>query len=193
MRSLLGLCVLLGVVLGGGEPAQAAWREDDLAALKREGLRVRDREVGAGGEVEAVFFVAAPLAVAREVLWDHRRFPEFLPNTQVCRTLSGDDRSVIVEQIGGQGPFQFRLVTRRQLAPDRITWRRVEGDLRENEGEWRFERVPGGTVITYRCHVEPDVPAPSAVVQYMQRQAVPGLAAAVRARVERQGRAGVSR
>jgi uncharacterized membrane protein len=192
-RLTLALGLLTSLLAGTSIAEAAAWREEDVTALQREGLRVHDREVGEGGEVEAVFYVAAPLEVARAVLWDHQRFPEFMPHTQSCRVVASERDTADVEQVGGQGPLRFRLVSRRKLGADRITWRRIAGDLRENAGEWRFERAPGGTVITYRCHLVPDVPAPRAVVQYLQRQGLPAMVEAVRRRIERQARPGVSR
>ncbi|MEB3328348.1 MAG: SRPBCC family protein [Candidatus Sericytochromatia bacterium] len=169
------------------------WREEDVTALQRQGLRVRDRMVGSSGEVEAIFFAAAPLEVARAVLWDHARFPEFMPHVQACRVVASGPDTADVEQQGGQGPFHFRLVSRRHRGPDRISWHRLSGDLRENAGEWRFERAPGGTVITYRCRLVPDVPAPQALVLYLQRQGLPAMVEAVRRRIEQQARAGVRR
>lgn len=180
----LSLTATLLLLLTLGAPPALAWAEADLGALKRGETRVVDVEVAEGGALEAAFFVAAPAAVARAVLWDHEKFPQFMPNARTARVLERRGSTHVVEQIGGQGPITVTLVSERTLRADRITWRSVRGDVRRNDGEWRFEPVAGGTVLTYRVHVVPHQPVPGAVTRFLQKRALPDMVAAVRRRIE---------
>ena len=181
MRPLLTLVTLLLVALAQA-PAEA-WSAEALARLRAGALEVHDVEVSEGGALEASFFVAAPAKVARAVLWDHEKFPQFMPNAKWAKVLERRGATEVVEQGGGRGPITVVLVSERTLGPDRITWRSVRGDVKRNDGEWRFEAVPGGTVLTYRVHVVPHQPVPAMVTRFLQKQALPDMVAAVRARI----------
>jgi uncharacterized membrane protein len=165
-----------------------AWSPADLPALRRGETAVSDVEVAEGGALEAAFFVAAPVAVARAVLWDHEKFPQFMPNARTARVLARHGATHVVEQVGGQGPITVTLVSERTLHADRITWRSVRGDVKRNDGEWRFDAVPGGSVLTYRVHVVPHQPVPGAVTRFLQKRALPAMVAAVRTRIEAQAK-----
>ncbi len=183
MRRLL---ILLALTTALGAAPALAWSEPDLAALRRGETRVVDLEVPDGGALAASFFVSAPAAVAKAVLWDHEKFPQFMPNARTARVLERRGNTHVVEQVGGQGPITVTLVSERTLHADRITWRSVRGDVKRNDGEWRLEPVAGGTVLTYRVHVVPHQPVPSAVTRFLQKRALPDMVAAVRQRVEAQ-------
>lgn len=185
MRRLLLALALTAVI--GASPA-AARTGAELAALKGGETRVVDVEVAEGGALEASFFVAAPAAAARAVLWDHERFPQFMPNARTARVLARRGNTHVVEQVGGQGPITVTLVSERTLHADRISWRSVRGDVKRNDGEWRFEPVTAGTVLTYRVHVVPHQPVPAAVTRFLQKRALPDMVAAVRKRIEAQAK-----
>ena len=175
------LTAVLTACLGAG-PA-FAWSAAELGALRRGETQVRDLEVSEGGALEAIFFVAAPPAAAKAVLWDHEKFAEFMPNTRSVRVLARRGNTHVVEQVGGRGPITVTLVSERTLHADRITWRSVRGDVKRNDGEWRFTPTPGGTLLTYRVHVVPHQPVPAAVTRFLQKRALPDMVAAVRQRV----------
>lgn len=185
MRRLLATCAVLAAL--GAAPAHA-WSDAEVAALKRGETKVVDLEVAEGGAVAASFFVAAPAAVARAVLWDHERFPQFMPNARTARVLARRGATHVVEQIGGQGPITVTLVSERTLHADRIAWRSIRGDVKRNDGEWRFAPVAGGTVLTYRVHVVPHQPVPGAVTRFLQKRALPDMVQAVRRRIEAQSK-----
>jgi uncharacterized membrane protein len=183
MRSFALAALLLALL---PDPA-LAWSAADLQALKGGETRLTDLEVPEGGALEASFFVAAPASTARAVLWDHEKFPQFMPNAKTAKVLERKGPTVhVVEQVGGQGPITVTLVSERRLESNRIAWRSVRGDVKRNDGEWRFEAVTGGTVLTYRVHVVPHQPVPGAVTRFLQKQALPNMVAAVRRRIEAQ-------
>lgn len=182
-RLMSAVVAILLVVAPG--PAMA-WSGTELTALKGGELRVADVEVTEGGALEAAFFVAAPKAAAMNVLWDHEKFPQFMPNARTAKVLERKGNVAVVEQVGGQGPISVTLVSERKLGPDRISWRSVRGDVKRNDGEWRFEPVAGGTILTYKVHVVPHQPVPAAFTRFLQKQALPAMVAAVRKRIEAQ-------
>jgi ribosome-associated toxin RatA of RatAB toxin-antitoxin module len=145
---------------------------------------VSDVAVKEGGSLKAVFFVAAPLAVAREVLWDQERFVEFVPDMKSVKVLERQGNRQVVEISGGRGPVSVTYVADRLLEPDRISWKSVRGDVKRNDGSWSLAPAAGGTVVTYQVHVVPHGPVPGYVVSYLQKQALPGLIKAIKQRIE---------
>lgn len=168
----LGVCIWAAI-------AGAAIARDDAP-------RITTLPVAEGGEVQAVFVVHAPLAVARQVLWDTRRFPEFMPDTDYVHVLSEKPAMQIDEMGGSHGPFKASYVCERDLAADRISWHALSGAVKVNDGFWSFAAVPGGTQLTYQVHLVPKLPAPGFVVAYLQRQALPAMIRAVTLRIEQQ-------
>lgn len=164
----------------------AAWAmpPDALKRVRAGETLVSDVAVKEGGSLKAVFFVAAPLAVAREVLWDQERFVEFVPDMKSVKVLERQGNRQVVEISGGRGPVTVTYVADRLLEPDRISWKSVRGDVKRNDGSWSLAPVPGGTVVTYQVHVVPHGPVPGYVVGYLQKQALPGLIKAIKQRIE---------
>jgi ribosome-associated toxin RatA of RatAB toxin-antitoxin module len=180
MRNVALTAVLMLALAG---PA-AALAPADLKRVQAGETIVQDVKVPEGGSLQAVFFVAAPLAVAREVLWDQERFVEFVPDVKAVKVLERSANRQLVEITGGKGPISVSYVADRTLEPRRIAWRSVRGDVKRNDGAWSLEPAPGGTVVTYQVHVVPNGPVPGYVVAYLQKQALPGLIKAVRGRIE---------
>jgi ribosome-associated toxin RatA of RatAB toxin-antitoxin module len=174
----LGLLLTLAVV------APATPSADAVARMKAGETVVRDLAVPDGGGVVASFFVAAPAAVAREVLWETERFPEFMPGSRRVRLLEHSASRQVAEMVGGEGPISVRIVSERRLEPRGIVWRSVGGDVKRNDGAWTFEPTPGGTLVTYQVHLTPRGPVPGGVVTFLQKQALPAMIRAVRRRIE---------
>lgn len=149
---------------------------------------VSDVPVKEGGSLQAVFFVAAPLGVAREVLWDQERFVEFVPDVKAVKVLERKGNRQVVEITGGRGPVSVTYVADRLLEPQRISWKSVRGDVKRNDGSWSLEPAAGGTVVTYQVHVVPNGPVPGYVVAYLQKQALSGLIKAIKQRIEASAR-----
>ncbi|MFN3432590.1 MAG: type II toxin-antitoxin system RatA family toxin [Candidatus Sericytochromatia bacterium] len=156
----------------------------DMARAKAGETIVSDVPVSEGGSLRAVFFVAGPLAVAREVLWDQERFVEFVPDVKAVKVLERHPNRQIVEITGGRGPVSVSYVADRTLEARRIAWKSVRGDVKRNDGSWTLEPAPGGTLVTYQVHVVPKGPVPGYVVGYLQKQALTGLIKAIRTRIE---------
>lgn len=174
---LTALALATAALLGGWTPAEQA-------GARNGEVLVHEVAANEGAAVEALFFVAAPPARTIDVLWDHEKFPQFMPNAKTSRVLEGKGNDVVVEQVGGQGPINVTLVTRRHRAGNHIDWKLVRGDVRQNDGSWDAAATPGGTLLTYKVHVVPKGPVPNRVTAFLQKQALPAMCKAVRQRVE---------
>jgi uncharacterized membrane protein len=156
----------------------------ELARVKAGETVVEDVPVDEGGSLRASFFVAAPLARAREVLWDQEKFVEFVPDVKAVKVLERHGNRQVISISGGKGPITVTYVADRLLEPQRISWKSIRGDVKRNDGFYALEAVPGGTVLTYQVHLVPYAPVPGYVVGYLQKQALPGLIKALRQRIE---------
>jgi ribosome-associated toxin RatA of RatAB toxin-antitoxin module len=176
----------LALALAGPASASpgASWSPAERTAMREGQLVVHDLPADEGGALQAGFFVAAPAAVARAVLWDHERFPEFMPDMKSTRVLERHGNRHVVEQTGGKGPFKVTFVTERLLEPDGVAWRTLRGDVKRNDGYWAFAPAPGGSFVTYEVHVATYQPVPGGVVAYLQKQALPAMIQAVKRRIE---------
>lgn len=173
--------IVLAGLLIGTMPAIAA---DAGAAQPEPAAQIQDLPASEGAAVRVSFFVAAPLAVARDVLWHTEKFPEFMPDTRWAKVYERKENYQVVELAGGKGPFTVAYVSERRLYPFRITWHTLRGDLKVNDGEWRFAAVPGGTQLIYEVHLVPNASVPGFAVSYLQKQALPAMIRAVRRRIE---------
>ena len=78
---------------------------------------------------------------------------------------------------------RVRNVFRSEYEQNRlIRFRRVDGDLRVSDGEWRLQPLAGGTAtrVTYRAHVALSVPVPGPLVRAAIRYDIPNMLAALR-------------
>jgi ribosome-associated toxin RatA of RatAB toxin-antitoxin module len=168
-------------------PAEA-WTAAEQQRAKAGEQVMHQLSVNEGASLEVLFFVKAPLPVARGVLWDHERFPAFMPHTKTTRILEKHGDTHLVEQVGGQGPFNVSFVTERKLEPRRIVWHSIKGDVKRNDGSWTLAPTTGGTLLTYQVHVVPKGPVPNSVTAFLQKQALPNMCEAVRDRIETMAR-----
>lgn len=166
--------------------APSAWATGELDDLRQGAIAVEEVPVSEGGAVRAQLFVAAPPEVARDVLWAHERYPEFMPHSRTVKVLERRGNVHLVEMAGGKGPVNVSYRMERRLEPRRITWKTISGDVKRNEGHWAFDASEGGTLLTYQVHVVPNAPVPGKVVAFLQQQALPGMLEAVRKRIEQE-------
>jgi hypothetical protein len=71
--------------------------------------------------------------------------------------------------------------------PHRIDFHRVSGDLKQEEGTWRFTPTADGaaTVVEYEVYVDPGFWIPQALVAHSLRRDIPAVLTGLRACVER--------
>jgi ribosome-associated toxin RatA of RatAB toxin-antitoxin module len=178
------LASLVVAAFGLLAPMAAAWTPQETARARGGEVLLRDLPASEGAAMQALFFTAAPPAIARSVLWDHARYAEFIPHARSSKVLEQHGNDAVLEQSGGQGPFSVSFVTRRHLAAHRITWTMLRGDLLRDDGSWDITPAPGGSMVAYEVHVVPKGPVPQRMTAYLQKQALPAMCQAFKQRIE---------
>jgi ribosome-associated toxin RatA of RatAB toxin-antitoxin module len=135
-----------------------------------------EREV----EVEAspeVFF---------DLVWDFEHYPSFISGVAAAKVLSRDAGRCHVEitaKLMGI-PFRYELAIEREDNKV-VRWHRVAGAFARAEGAWTLLARDGGrTRFRYENAVDPGMPAPGFIVQYVLESALPKLMKEFRAEAE---------
>jgi len=121
--------------------------------------------------VQAAIDIAAPAEHVWSVMTDCARAASFVPGLESCRVLDRDPagRWDIREHRIAWMWFlpRIRSVFRTEYEPPkRLNFRRIAGDLKRSEGEWRLMSLPeGGTRVSYDAIIAADVPVPGFMVE----------------------------
>ena len=167
MRAL----VLLALV-AIASPARAfelpATAEAQLAR-GRPWVEVRPGPDGSSGLIRAAIDVAAPQGVVWSVMTDCDLAPKMVANLKSCRILDRDPqgRWDVREEVSKRGFLpSVRTVYREDFTPpEQVSFRRVDGDLKVLEGDWRL--TPHGEVV--RVLYEARIAAPFSVPGWVAR------------------------
>jgi ribosome-associated toxin RatA of RatAB toxin-antitoxin module len=125
--------------------------------------------------VQAAIDIAATAEHVWSVMTDCARAADYVPGLESCRVLERDPagRWDIREHRIAWMWFmpKIRSVFRTEYQPPkRLTFHRVDGDLRHLEGEWRLNPLhTGATRVVYDAVLAADVPAPSLIVEIALR------------------------
>lgn len=159
-----------------------AWEPDPqvLAGLTRGQayVEVRPDPAGASGLIRAVEEIAAPSEVVWALLIDCELAPRLAASLKSCRILERDPagRWDIREQISRPGLMpRFRSVVRSDFeAPRRLRFRRIDGDLKVLEGEWRLTPVRDGraTRVVYESRAASPYAVPGGLARLVIRRDV---------------------
>jgi ribosome-associated toxin RatA of RatAB toxin-antitoxin module len=202
--------LLFAAVLSAGIPDWHALDATAAAALVEEGVgaadweALRNREVRtqrrpipqdkAGARVAAVAVIDASAERTFSVISDCLRLPEFMPNFEKCtyvepdEPLPANERWALQELQFRFGPMRVNIAMTQhnELEPPyRLTWQRVRGDTRYNEGYWRViplseDRV----VIVYDLLVDAGRAVPGWIQRILTERDLPSVVEVVRDRVE---------
>jgi len=123
------------------------------------------------------------------LLIDFESYPGFVPNQSSAR---------VVEQGAGRWRVEFELSVARKLRytldlvgePERsLRWSLVQGDMmRENEGGWTLEELPGGTTrATYEVSVSLGGFVPRSISNALVERTMPANIDAFKREAERRG------
>jgi len=125
--------------------------------------------------------------VVYPVMIDCSRALRIVTGLESCRVIesSADGKWDVREHIIAVNALLPRLrnVFRSEYDPNRsIRFRRVDGDLRMSEGEWRLTPAAGGTttIVSYRSRVGWHVPIPGPLLRAAIRYDFPGTLEALR-------------
>lgn len=118
------------------------------------------------------------LATAWSVISDYDHLAEFIPDMRSSRVVQRSGAQLLVEQTGVLGFLFFQQPVEVRLAVtewplQRITAHAVGGNLKEMEGSYTLETLPGGAVrLSYSARLRPDFPVPPVVGTLVVRDAL---------------------
>jgi hypothetical protein len=146
------------------------------------------------GRVRAAVEIPASPEAIWKIMTDCAEAPSFVPGLKRCRRIDGaaDGSWDDIEQEVRYAWFLpiVRYVFRaRYDRPHRVDFRRVSGDLKEEEGTWRLIETPdrSATVVEYDMYVDPGFWIPQALVVRSLRRDLPAALEGLRACVLRAG------
>jgi uncharacterized membrane protein len=144
-----------------------------------------DEKVNAA-HVRASIDIAAPPAAVWGVITDCARQPQIVPNLESCRIVKHDPagRWDIREHIINWAALlpKLRTVVRTSYElGHRMLFKRVDGDMRISEGEWRVEPMANAktTRLYYNALVAPNFPVPEFLVERTVHADLPNLLHAI--------------
>jgi uncharacterized protein YndB with AHSA1/START domain len=194
-RVLTGM--LGGVLLPLAGAAQSAWIDapgvqERLAAGE---VVVTTAAAIDSGRPRGRVFAAVLIKASPEAIWavmtDCQQAPLFVPGLKRCRRLDGaPDGSW--EDFEQEVQYSWFLPTVRYVfradyeRPRRIHFRRISGDLKDEEGSWLLTPTRDGsaTLVQYEVYVDPGFWVPQVLVNHSLRKDLPTALAGLRDRVQ---------
>jgi len=186
-----GLLLLPAAVWG----APAAWVNDQTVQQELAAGQVAVRVAFKDGESRVRVNAAVRVHATPEIIWrvltDCDHAPNFVPGVKRCRRVQSapDGSWDIVEQEAKYSWLMpaIRCVIRSEYKrPQRIDFKRIGGDLKEEEGHWVLEDPAGpeATLVEYELQVDPGFWIPRVLARHSLRTELPAALQAVRARSE---------
>jgi uncharacterized protein YndB with AHSA1/START domain len=193
------LCAALALLRPLPLPAQGDWVSEPAVQKRLAAGEIVVVEAGnsvdasrpRGSVQAAVRIPATPEAVWR-VMTDCRQATIFVPGLQRCHLVAraADGRWEEIEQ---EVRYSWLLPAVRYVfraeydRPRRMDFRRVSGDLKEEEGAWLLTATADGsaTVVEYEVYLDPGFWIPQFLVTRTLRKDVPAVLSGLRECVER--------
>jgi len=163
----------LALLIMAGTAPVLAYSPADIARLQsgEPVVSVAPAPSGNAVHVQAAIDIAAPADRIWSIMTNCDRAADFVPGLKSCRVLERDPagRWDIREHRVDWMWFlpSIRSVFRSDYdPPKRLHFRRIAGDLKRSEGEWRLMPLaPGETRLSYNAVLAADVPAPDFIVE----------------------------
>lgn len=149
-------------------------------------IHVKTDEASNAAQIRASIDIAASPSVVWTVLTNCARMPSIIPNLESCK---------VVQNGGGKWDVQEHVINWSVLFPKlrtvmrntydagrRLMFKRVSGDMRISEGEWRLEPVANATAtrLSYNARVAPDFPVPQFMIEQAINTDMPNVLRAIR-------------
>ncbi|MFZ0845095.1 MAG: SRPBCC family protein [Pseudolabrys sp.] len=175
MRLMAGL-LAAAVIAAGASQARAG---DPVVSVET------DAKANAA-HVRASIDIAAPPPIVWAVITDCARSPHIIPNLESCRIIKHDP--------GGRWDIREHIINWAALFPKlrtvvrtsyefghRMLFKRVDGDMRISEGEWRVEPMANAhaTRLYYNALVAPSFPVPEFMVERTVHSDLPNVLRAI--------------
>jgi carbon monoxide dehydrogenase subunit G len=141
--------------------------------------------------VQAAVHIHAPPQLVWDVLEDCDEASSFIPGLRRCRRVAAAaDRSW--EVIEHEFKYSWLMPTIHSVfrmdnqPPERMQFRRLSGDLKDEQGIWRLIRAAdGSTTVEYEVEIDPGFWIPRTLVRHTLRKELPAALLALRTRTER--------
>jgi uncharacterized protein YndB with AHSA1/START domain len=203
--NLRAIGLILGMLLPGAVPAEAAWVQDQTVQQQLSDRQVAVRVEFDDGQSRIHVRAAVRINASPEAIWhvltDCDHAASFIPGVKSCHPLevAPDDSWVIVEQEAKYSwlmPAVKCVIRADYKRPRRIEFRRISGDLKQEEGVWLLEATGPGvsdpapgpvTTVEYDLFVDPGFWIPRVLLRHSLRSELPAAFAALRTRVESAG------
>jgi hypothetical protein len=158
-----------------------------IAAAGDPVVHVESDEPNNAAHIRASIDIAAPPAVVWGVITDCARAPHIIPNLESCRIVQHDP--------GGHWDIREHVVNWATLMPRvhttvrnsyeigrRLMFKRIGGDMRISQGEWRLEPIANAqaTRLVYDGLLAPSFPVPEFMVEHAIHQDFPNMLRAIR-------------
>jgi uncharacterized protein YndB with AHSA1/START domain len=173
MRTALSAATALAALLTATNAL--AWEPDSAAqATMRSNGAWADVQPAPNGAdlIHGAVDIAAPPQLVWRIMTDCRETPKLITSADPCRVLSAGPGGAwdVREQVthGGFLVPTIHNVYRSDYQPyTAIRFHKVGGDLKEEEGEWRFEALDGGrgTRVLYTNRIAANIMAPASMVR----------------------------
>jgi carbon monoxide dehydrogenase subunit G len=182
--------------------AQGSWVDDQTVQQQLAAGQVAVRIVFDGDESRMRVSAAVRIKASPEAIWsvltDCDHAASFIPGVKRCRRVKSapDGTWEVIEQESKYSwlmPSVTTVVQADYRRPRRIDFRRVSGDLKDEDGTWLLEadsreRAPGNTtLVEYELHVDPGFWIPRVLLRHSLLSELPAALTALRIRAEQTG------
>ncbi len=138
--------------------------------------------------------VQAPPDVFLDLVWDFARYPSFVTGIAATKTLEELERTKRVEVTAKLMGIPFRYVLDCVREDARVRWARISGAFSIAEGSWTLVAQNDGKArFRYENAVDPGVPVPGFIIQYVLDTSLPKLLQEFKAESESLARARAKR
>ena len=182
--------------------SQDNWVNDKTVQQQLAAGQVAVRIVYDGDDSRVRVDAAVKINAGADAIWrvltDCDHAATFIPGVKRCRRVqtAADNSWEIIEQESKYSwlmPTVTTVVRADYKRPQRIDFKRVGGDLKEENGTWLLDSAqPAGahastTIVEYQLRVEPGFWIPRVLVRHSLRTELPAALTAIRDRVEGSG------
>ncbi len=156
------------------------------AAAGEPVVNVDTDEKLSAAHVRASIDIAAPPLTVWSVITDCARAPHIIPNLESCQIVKHDPAGHwdIREHIINWAALMPKMRTVVRTSYDvgrRMLFKRVDGDMRVSQGEWRLDPLANAhaTRLSYNALVAPNFPVPEFMVEHAVHEDLPNLLRAI--------------